>query len=100
MPAVCRLCQSSNLAPVIDVGPQPISNRYLRTPDDEEETFPIALQQCEACGLIQIETPVAARALVPPYEWVVYAEPEGHLDGLVDILMTLPAWVRARWPAA
>ncbi len=76
--------------PVIDVGPQPISNRYLKTPSEAEETFPIALQQCAACGLVQIEAPVPARALVPPYDWITYSEPEGHLDALVEILAALP----------
>lgn len=90
MSAACAVCQGPSLTPLLDVGPQPISNRFLRSPTDPEERFPIALQQCDTCGLIQIETPVPARALVPPYDWITYHEPEGHLDGLVDILMTLP----------
>jgi C-methyltransferase-like protein/putative zinc binding protein/methyltransferase family protein len=86
----CFLCRSEALTPLVDVGPQPIANRFLRTPDEHEERFPIALRQCRACGLVQIENPVPARALVPPYDWVTYSEPEAHLDGLVDILTGLP----------
>jgi hypothetical protein len=86
----CFLCRSHEIKPLLDIGPQPISNRFLRAPTDDEEQFPIALQQCEACGLVQIEQPVPARALVPPYDWITYNEPEGHLDALVDILMGLP----------
>ena len=86
----CFVCQSSALEPLLDVGPQPISNRYLKKPTDPEERFPIALRQCGTCGLVQIEQPVPAAALIPPYDWVTYSEPEAHLDGLVDILMTLP----------
>jgi SAM-dependent methyltransferase len=78
------------VARVIDIGPQPVSNRFLRTPSASEETFPIALQQCLTCGLIQIEEPVPARALAPPYDWITYNEPEAHLDGLVDIVAALP----------
>jgi hypothetical protein len=78
------------LTPLIDIGPQPISNRFLRAPGDPEDRYPIALGQCEACGLVQIDKPVPAAALVPPYDWIAYNEPEGHLDGLVDILMSLP----------
>jgi hypothetical protein len=95
----CFLCGSHALNPLIDIGPQPISNRFLRTPDEDEERFPIALQQCDACGLVQIETPVPACALIPPYDWVTYNEPEGHLDELVDIVMGLPG-VRAGAVAA
>jgi hypothetical protein len=86
----CYLCRSTRLAPVVDVGPQPISNRFLRTPTEAEEKYRIALKQCEACGLVQIATPVPADALVPPYDWITYSEPEAHLDGLVDLLTTLP----------
>jgi C-methyltransferase-like protein/putative zinc binding protein/methyltransferase family protein len=86
----CFVCQSDRLVTLIDIGPQPISNRFLRTPAEREEQFPIALQQCEACGLIQIERPVPASALIPPYDWITYNEPEGHLDGVVDILLGLP----------
>jgi SAM-dependent methyltransferase len=75
---------------VIDIGPQPIGNRFLKQRNDPEETFPIALLQCSTCGLVQIEEPVPASALKPPYDWITYNEPEPHLDGLVDILMTLP----------
>jgi hypothetical protein len=86
----CIVCRNAELTRLVDVGPQPISNRFLRAPTDDEELFPIALRQCDGCGLVQIEQPVPARSLVAPYDWVTYSEPEGHLDELVDILLTLP----------
>ena len=78
------------MAPVLDVGPQPISNRFLTSRTQAEELYPVALRQCEACGLMQIEDPVPTNALVPPYVWITYDEPEGHLDALVEILTSLP----------
>lgn len=86
----CFVCRSPKIGPIIDVGPQPISNRFLKSPGDTEECYPVALRQCEQCGLIQIEHPVPASALVPPYDWITYSEPEPHLDAVVDILMGLP----------
>jgi hypothetical protein len=86
----CLLCRRDRLAALVDVGLQPISNRFLCAPTDDEEQFPIALRQCEACGLVQIETPVPARALIPPFDWITYSEPEGHLDELVEIVTALP----------
>jgi len=86
----CLLCGNKGLARLIDVGPQPVSNRFLRARADDEELFPVALRQCDACALVQFEQPVPASALVPPYDWVTYNEPEGHLDELVDILLALP----------
>ena len=90
MSRACYVCGSAELERLLDIGPQPISNRFLKSPSDPEERFPIALRQCQACGLVQIETPVPASALVPPYDWIAYNEPEGHLDGLVEILTALP----------
>ena len=86
----CLLCRSGELTPLLDVGPQPISNRFLRTRDEAEDRFPIALSQCAACALVQIDTPVPAGELVPPYDWITYSEPEGHLDDLVDVVLGLP----------
>lgn len=90
----CFVCGSPQVAPVLDVGPQPISNRFLQSRSDTDLLYPVALKQCARCGLIQIEQPVPAGALVPPYDWITYNEPEPHLDDVVDILMTLPG-VRA-----
>ena len=66
MSDACYLCHGTRLTRVIDVGPQPISNRYLKTPSEPEEMFPIALKQCTTCGVVQIDMPVPASALVPP----------------------------------
>jgi hypothetical protein len=90
MSRACYLCRQPTVVPRVDIGPQPVSNRFLASPNDPEEHFPIALVQCESCGLMQIETPLPASALVPGYDWITYNEPEAHLDGLVDILMSLP----------
>jgi hypothetical protein len=86
----CLLCRSNELTSLIDLGPQPISNRFLRAPTEREDRFPIALRQCARCGLVQIDEPVPASALVPPYDWITYNEPEGHLDELVELLLALP----------
>lgn len=90
MRQACRLCTRDALTPIIDIGPQPIANRFRTAPDDVEDCFPIALVQCAACGLVQIDESVPPGALVPPFEWITYNEPEGHLDQLVDVIMKLP----------
>ncbi len=86
----CLACRHDRVVRVVELGPQPISNRFLTSPAQEETSYPIALRQCERCGLVQIETPVPSSALVPPYDWITYHEPEPHLDPLVEILMALP----------
>ncbi|HRZ11862.1 MAG TPA: class I SAM-dependent methyltransferase [Kiritimatiellia bacterium] len=90
----CCLCAQSAVRELADFGPQPICNRYLPRPDGPEFMHPMALGQCGACGLVQLLRPVPAEEIVPPYDWIVYNEPEGHLDRLADILSGLPGLLK------
>jgi hypothetical protein len=73
----------------ISFGLQPISNHYLYSPEAEEKLFPRILSQCPGCGLLQMGAAVPAAELRSPFEWIRYAEPEGHLDGLVEKIIGL-----------
>lgn len=86
----CLACGRSAVAELLDLGHQPLSNRFLRHPEEKEYTHPLALGQCAGCGLIQTVTPVSARELAPRFSWITYSEPEGHLDKLVRLLTALP----------
>lgn len=66
----------------IDFGWQPICSRFLSTGDEKEFTHRLAIGQCQTCGLIQIQDPVPAGELKPRLDWIVYNEPESHLDDL------------------
>jgi len=89
MSARCYTC-GADVEALFDAGMQPIGNRFLQRRDQTEEQFPLALELCARCGLVQTTMPVPASALVPPYDWITYSEPEPHLDGMVDRLMTRP----------
>ena len=86
----CCLCGRTAVQELMDFGPQPICNRYLPRQGLPEFKHPVVLGQCGACGLVQLLRPVPAKELAPPYDWIVYNEPEGHLDQLADILSSLP----------
>ncbi len=86
----CRVCKIGSVVELLDVGEHPISNRFVVNPADEEYRHPMVIGQCHACGLVQLINPVPAGELMPPYEWITYNEPEGHLDRLVNIVSTLP----------
>jgi len=86
----CHLCGTRNVLPLLDFGKQPITNRFLASPDAVEGLFPLALGQCEACGVVQLSEPPPAKELKPKYDWITYTEPEAHLDHLADILAALP----------
>jgi hypothetical protein len=86
----CRLCQADAVELLVDFGPQPIGNRYLRSSDEPESFFPLALCQCTACGLAQLKDAVPAEELKPRFDWITYNEAEGHLDETAQTIAGLP----------
>ena len=75
---------------LLDIGDQPVSNRYLLNQDDDEVQHPIVLGQCSKTGLLCLVNPLQCNKLVPKYDWITYSEPEPHLDDLVSKLLQLP----------
>src|SRR5258706_5279788 len=57
----CQLCQSPALVPVLDWGEQPLAEGH-----DNDTVYPLALQQCESCGLIQLTYAVDQGLLFRP----------------------------------
>ena len=66
----CRSCGSSNLAPVLDLGMQPLANAY-REPDDvsEEARYPLALLRCRACALVQLTGTIPPKLMFDTYHY-------------------------------
>jgi hypothetical protein len=89
----CPICQKNSVRLLLDLDPQPVTNRFLQK-SGPEYLHPMRLGQCEACGLLQLIDPVPAEELKPPYEWLTAIEPEGHLDELADALARLPGIVK------
>jgi len=86
----CCVCKSESIEKLLDTGQQPISNRFISNPDENEYTHRMVLGQCNSCGLVQLVDMAPASELLPRYEWITYLEPEGHLDDLTDIIVRLP----------
>ncbi|OGT38004.1 MAG: hypothetical protein A3F11_03270 [Gammaproteobacteria bacterium RIFCSPHIGHO2_12_FULL_37_14] len=87
---ICYVCQHSSVEMLLDFGSQPLSNRFLSSPDQEEFLHPLLLGYCHSCGLIQLINPVSCEEAVPRFDWIRYQEPEGHLDRVAEILSQLP----------
>jgi len=87
--SVCHVCETESVVEILDLGPQPICNRFLHDPIKDEYRHPMVVGQCTVCGVAQIPDPLPAQDIVPPFDWISYNEPEGHLDELVDILTGL-----------
>ena len=81
----CRICTGTVL-PQLDLGLQPVCNRFLTSAGNFDYKHPLQTGLCQQCGIMQLVNPFPAEELQPKVDWIVYNEPEGHLDNLADRL--------------
>lgn len=84
----CRACGQDGCAPLIDFGAHPIAHRLARTISERVEIFPLALEVCPACGLVQIIDPIPPERLYRDYNfcfsgWKAQPHIEDELDQLL-----------------
>jgi SAM-dependent methyltransferase len=62
---ICRSCKSTSLSPFLDLGSAPPSNAYLSEPGlrAPELWFPLRLNVCESCWLVQTDDYAGREAL-------------------------------------
>lgn len=95
----CRVCGSSSLTPVIDLGPQYLQGSFVKPDKEMPSTRKIncSLVRCNpqldenACGLLQMEHSVPPEILYAAY-WYrsgTNATMRNHLKGIADEAMTL-----------
>ena len=85
----CRVCQQSVIQ-ILDLGSQPISNRFFLLPSKREVQCALVLGFCEHCGLTQLLNPPSSVDVRPLFDWIRYNEPEYHLDKVAEQLSHLP----------
>ncbi len=86
----CIACGSGQISMGLDFGLQPVSTNYLKSPQEiASNRYPLNVVQCRECALVQLSPPFPAVELVPPFEWIFYKEPEGHLDDMVDVIESI-----------
>jgi hypothetical protein len=83
----CRSCGKPLHTKILDMGSLPLCNRFLLNPVEPEYLHPLALGICPSCGLLQILEPPPVGEVAPRFPWIMYNEPEGHLDHLAGILL-------------
>lgn len=66
----CRVCESPRIAPVLDLGTQPLANSLRRDVHEQLPTFPLIICRCDDCGTIQLTETVAPEILFKEYVWV------------------------------
>jgi len=76
---------------LLDLGKQPISNRFL-TPDSNETIprYPLKVMLDNETGLVKLENPFPVEEVKPRYDWLTCFEPEDHLDNMVEKILNLP----------
>ena len=95
----CRVCGSSSLTKVIDIGEQYLQGSFIKPGKEQPSArrIPCTLYRCNpqvdenACGLLQMEYSVPPEILYAAY-WYrsgTNATMRGHLKGIVDSVMEI-----------
>lgn len=66
----CRSCGAGDLAPVLDLGVQPLANSYRKPGDTSAEPrYPLALVCCTSCSLVQLTGTVPPQVMFDDYHY-------------------------------
>jgi Methyltransferase domain/C-methyltransferase C-terminal domain len=85
----CRLCGGPLHSGGLSLEQIPACNRFTATRESAER-HDLRLDQCARCQLIQLCEALPVDAVMPRLPWIKYREPEGHLDSVVDRLLSGP----------
>jgi len=68
----CRVCDATDLEHILSLGPTPLANAFLRSPDEfaSERWYPLDLYLCVRCGLLQLLDVVDPEVLFRHYLYV------------------------------
>lgn len=81
----CRVCGSSSLNEVLDLGLQPLANS-LREPGSEviEKKYPLVLVRCTDCTALQLSVNINPKLMFQEYLWVTGTTPtaKSHCEAL------------------
>ncbi len=86
----CRICKNNGVIELLNLGEQPVCNKFLGSKEHQNKKFPLIMGLCKNCGLVQLIDLFPQEELKSEYEWITYIEPEGHLDNVANIITKLP----------
>lgn len=68
---ICRICDSTNLVPALDLGLQPWANHFLKAEEvGSEPKYPLALQFCRDCSCVQLDYTVPKEVMFSDHTYV------------------------------
>ena len=90
----CRVCHNKELRPFLSLGPTPLANAFLKSPDefDHEASYPLDVYFCETCSLVQLLDVIDPETLFRNYIYVtgtsetMIAHNQQYAQTLVDFL--------------
>ena len=50
----CQVCAGPLSPPLLDLGYQPLCNQLIRSPEEPQVCYPLAVHRCEPCDLVQL----------------------------------------------
>ena len=72
---------------IINLGLQPVSNRYNKSPNKECLKTNLILEQSSETGIIKLKNSRNPIIYKPLVKWIKYNEPEPHLDQFVNTIL-------------
>ncbi|MBA3884549.1 MAG: class I SAM-dependent methyltransferase [Acidobacteria bacterium] len=90
----CRVCEATELDAILSLGPTPLANAFLGSPDEfaAERSYPLDLYFCGRCGLLQLLDVVSPDVLFRHYLYVTgtsttqAAHNRGYARAVADLL--------------
>jgi hypothetical protein len=68
---ICRVCDSTQLVPAVDLGTQPWANHFLRAEEvGREPTYPLRLVFCERCSTVQLDYTVPKETMFSDHTYL------------------------------
>lgn len=79
----CRICRGREFKPVLDMGNQPLVNSLIDEKDlsKSEKTYPLLVEQCQECKLVQIVNPLDTHSIYRKQDYLYYS---ADMPGLKD----------------
>lgn len=69
----CRICSFDQFKTVIDFGENPLVNSLLEKEElGKEKTYPLVVEQCQRCFLVQIVNPVSSDKIYQDQDYLYY----------------------------
>jgi len=78
----CRICEGKNFMTVIDFGDNPLVNSLIEEKDldKSEEVYPLVVEQCQDCKLVQIVQPVDSDEIYRDVDYLYFSGDMPKLD--------------------